>query len=84
MFLGQEKRDWTYFLWENKISELPILKIILRFCLCSKQTNICMSVQLNFSLRKSTLETGVKLLAFFIFSINFVMKTLAKSITSVF
>ena len=27
MSLEQEERDWPDFLWENKISELPILKI---------------------------------------------------------
>ena len=44
MCMGQEKRNWPDFLSENKISELPILKIMLRLCLCSKHTNICMSV----------------------------------------
>ena len=24
LFLGQEKRDWSDFLWENKISELAM------------------------------------------------------------
>ena len=42
--MGQQKRNWPDFLSENNISELPILKIMLRLSLCSKHTNICMSV----------------------------------------
>ena len=44
MSLEQEERDWPDFLWENKISELPILKIRVWLCLYSKQKNICMNV----------------------------------------
>ena len=79
MCMGQQKRNWPDFLSENNISELPILKLMLRLCLCSKHTNICMSVYLHVSLTKSTFETGVKFL-FFSFSIYFLMKTLVKSI----
>ena len=53
-----------------------VLKIMLWLCL----TNICMSVLLHVSLRKSTPEIGVKFLVFFTFFINFFMKTLIKSI----
>ena len=38
--------------------------------------NICISVSLHVNLRKSTSETGVKLLVFFTFFINFFIKTL--------
>ena len=40
-----------------------------------------MGIKLNVSLRKSTSKIEVKLFVFFAFFINFVMKTLTKSIT---
>ena len=45
-----------------------------------KQANICRSILLHVSLRKSTPEIGVKFFVFFTFFINFFMKTLIKSI----
>ena len=66
-----------------KISELCIKNnvyvYVLRLHLC-KQTNLCMSVKLHVSLRKSTSEIEVKIFVFCTFFINFLMKTPTKSI----
>ena len=56
---------------------ITVLKM-LWICLC-KQANICISVLLHVSLRKSTPEILVKFFVFTFF-INFFMKTLIKSI----
>ena len=58
---------------------ITVLKIMLWLCLC-KQANICISVLLHASLRKSTPEIAVK---FFVstFFINFFMKTLLPDCT---
>ena len=52
---------------------------MLLLCLC-KPANICISVLLHVSLRKSKPETEVKFFVFFTFFIKFSMKTLIKSI----
>ena len=57
---------------------ITVLRIMLWICLC-KQANICISVLLHVSLRKSTPEILVKFFLFTFF-INFFMKTLIKSI----
>ena len=56
---------------------ITVSKIMLWLCLY-KQANICISVLLNVSLRKSTPEIRVKFFVFTFF-INFFMKTLIKS-----
>ena len=63
--------------WKLKL--VYVLKIMLWLSLC-QLVNICMSIFLHFSLRENTPQIGVKFLVFFFFFINFLMKTLIKSI----